>query len=78
VAKDRLGHSPLWNLDEVGICLGHERVRTVVEKGSRSVWMPRGQGGKMRRYATLVVLIRAGKPQPKRLIVILRGKGVGR
>jgi len=66
-----------WNLDEVGICLGQERIKTVVEKGSRCVWMPRGQGGKMRRYATLVVLVRAANPQPLRLIVILQGKGGG-
>jgi len=66
-----------WNLDEVGICLGQERIRTVVEKGSRCVWMPRGQGGKMRRYATLVVLVRAANPQYQKLIVILQGKGGG-
>jgi len=29
----------------------------------------------MRRYATLVVLVRAANPQPMKLIVILQGKG---
>lgn len=64
-------------MDEVGICLGRERVKSVVERGSHCVWIPRGQGGKMRRFATLVVLMSAAGVQPMQLVVILEGKGGG-
>jgi len=50
-----------------------ERILTVVEKGSRFVWVP-GRG-KIRRFATLVVLVRAGGTQPEKLIIIMSGVG---
>lgn len=67
--------SKRYNLDEVGSGLLSDYVRTIAETGSDHVWAPGGQGGKSRRFATIVVLIRAAGEQPKKLIVIFSGKG---
>jgi len=67
--------SKRYNLDEVGCGLLADRVRTIAETGTDHVWAPGGQGGKSRRFATVVVLIRAASEQPKKLIVIFNGKG---
>lgn len=64
-----------WNLDEVGIALRREVVTTVTEKGAHFVTAPLPKPGKPRRFATLVVCVKAMGDQPPVLHIILRGKG---
>ena len=73
--EKNIPNESIMNMDESPICLFADSLRTIAETGTDSVNVGRGQGFKERRYATLVVSIKAGGPQPEKIHVILRGKG---